>query len=138
MPVWERYDLDPVLAAQGAHSNTQVFKNEEDTDNFQSADVVIVDGIITVITDTDDLCGVRLIIASELLVSGDLTEDAPAPHDNMVYYSWYAARGPLVFRLRSKRTIPPEYALWVQAWKARGTVSTTVRIGAHFLFVVKH
>ncbi len=138
MPVWERYDIDPVVTAQGDHSNTAVFHNEEDTDNFQSADVVIVDGIVTVLTNTDDLCGVRMLIASELLLTGDLTEDQPNPHDDQVYYSWYVGRGPLVFRLRSKRIVPPEHKLWVQVWKARGSTATTVAVGLHLLFVVKH
>ncbi len=138
MAVWERYDLDPVLSTQGSHSNTEVFHNEETSDNFQSADVAIVDGIITVITDTDDLVGVRLLIADEIIATGSLTEDDPEPHNNMVYYSWFAARGPLVFRLRSKRLIRPEQKLWCQVWKARGTASTTIRVGLHLLFVVKH
>ncbi len=138
MPIWERYSGGVQFITQGSHYNEQVFHNQEDTDNFQSADVIIVDGILTVNTDSDDLMGIRLLVVPELLVDGDLTEDAPAPHDRMVYYSWYAARGPLVFRLRSKKTIPPENKLWVQTWKAGGSATTQIRWGLHAFMHLKH
>ncbi len=138
MPIWERYHGLVTLSTAGSHVDTEIFKNEEDTDNFQSADVIIVDGILTVITDTDDLIGVRLIVAPEVMDAADLTQDSPAPHDRMVYYSWFAARGPLVFRLRSKKTIPAENKLWMQIWKASGSSSTNTRYGLHLFMHLKH
>ncbi len=138
MPVWERYDFGQTLAAVGDHSNREVFHNEQADENFEASDVVIVDGIVTIITDTDDICGVRMLVVPEEILTASLTEDVPQPHNDMVYYSWYAARGPMVFRLRSKRTIPPEHKLWIQSWKAGGTASTVLRWGVHLLFVVKH
>ncbi len=138
MPIWERYDGEGGVTAVGNHINTEVFHNEEDTDNFQNADVIIVDGILTVITDTDDLVGIRTLVCPELLTTVDLTEDNPGPHDRMVYYSWFAGRGPLVFRLRSKKTIPPEHKLWMQVWKARGTTLTDVKWGLHVFLHLKH
>ncbi len=138
MPIWERYSVDNTLVAAGSIVNDQLFHNEEDTDNFQSADVIIVDGIVTVITTTDNLVGVRLVIAHEIMVSGDLTQFQPAPHDRMVYYSWFCARGPLVFRLRSKKTIPPENKLWLQTWKEKGALSTEVKVGVHMFLHLKH
>jgi len=138
MPVWERYVNDASLSAVGAHSNSMVFENNEDTDNFQNADVVAVDGILTVHTDTDDLMGVRLLVVPTGLVDADLTEDYPRPDDAMMWYSFFAARGPTIFRLKSKKTIPPDYALWIQQWKASGTTATTTRIGLHVLWVLKH
>ncbi len=141
MAVWERYDDETTLAAVGSHTNREVFHNFQGDENFESSDVVIVDGIMTFITDTDDLCGARLLVVPEEILTAALTEDIPQPHNDMVYYSWFVARGPMVFRLRSKRTIPPEHKLWMQVWKATtggGTTSTTVRWGAHLLFVVKH
>ncbi len=138
MPIWERYDGEDTLVNVGDHGNSLIFHNEEDTDNFQSADVVIVDGIMTVVTDTDDLIGVRMLILPEVMTTADFNEDTPAPHDRGVYYSWYVGRGPLVFRLRAKRTIYAEHKLWLNTWKARGTSSTKVRWGLHAFLHLKH
>ncbi len=138
MPVWERYDTATVLSAIGDHANVELFHNFQADENFEASDVVIVDGIATIITNTDDLCAVRLLVVPEEILTASLTEDVPQPHNQMVYYSWFCARGPMVFRLRSKRTVPPEHKLWVQLWKSRGTTSTTVNFGVHLLFVVKH
>ncbi len=140
MPVWERYDGAAVVATEGSHVNTEVFANAQADENFEASDVVAVDGIFTVLTDTDNLCGVRLIVAPEEMVTGDITEDVPQPHSRLVWYEWYAGRGPMVFRLRSKKTVPPEHKLWVNVWKAAngGTTSTTLRWGLRILWVVKH
>ncbi len=138
MPVWERYDNQATMAAAGAHVNVEVFHNFQADENFEASDVVIVDGIVTFITDTDDLCGARLLVVPEEIAEATLTEDVPQPHNDMVYYSWYVSRGPMVFRLRSKRTVPPEHKLWMQTWKARGSSSTVLLWGVHLLFVVKH
>lgn len=138
MPVWERYDGANTVSAAGDHANNEVFHNFQADENFEASDVVIVDGIVTFITNTDDLCAARLLIVPEEILTATLTEDVPQPHNDMVYYSWYVARGPMVFRLRSKRTIPPEHKLWIQLWKANGSTSTSIRWGMHLLFVVKH
>ncbi len=138
MPVWERYDGESSITAEGIHSNTQIFANAQGDENFEASDVVGVDGILTVITDSDNLCGVRLIVAPEEMGTADLTEDVPQPHNRMVWYSWFVARGPMVFRLRSKKTVHPEHRLWITVWKARGTDVTLVRWGLHVLWVVKH
>ncbi len=140
MPVWERYDGAAVVTNQGDHINQEVFANAQADENFEASDVVGVDGILTVITDTDNLCGIRLLVVPEELVTADLTEDVPQPHNRMVWYSFYAARGPMVFRLRSKKTVPPEHKLWIQSWKAAngGTSATVLRWGLHVLWVVKH
>ncbi len=138
MPVWERYHGGQSLAAEGSHVNVELFHNLQADENFESSDVVIVDGILTTITDTDALCGVRLLVVPEEIVTGTLTEDVPQPHNQMVYYSWFVARGPMVFRLRSKRTVPPEHKLWIQLWKASGSAATILNYGIHLLFVVKH
>ncbi len=138
MPVWERYDGTQTLVGVGSHINTSIFHNLQGDENFEASDVVAVDGILTVITDTDDLCGVRLLVESELIVTGDLNEDVPQPHSQEVYYSWFVARGPMVFRMRSKKTVPPEHKLWIQVWKAQGGNSTVLNWGLHVLWVVKH
>ncbi len=140
MPVWERYDGAHVVAAAGSHVNSEIFANAQADENFEAADVVAVDGIFTVLTDTDEMCGVRLIVAPEEMVTGDLTADVPQPHSRLVWYEFWCGRGPMVFRLRSKKTVPPEHKLWVTSWKATsgGSVSTNVRWGLRILWVVKH
>ncbi len=138
MPVWERYSTNQTLAALGSHVNVEIFHNTEDTDNFQEADVVGVDGIVTVITNTTDLIGVRLLVLNELITSGMFGENDPAPHEAAVWYSWFAANGPLVFRMRSKKTIPSKHKLWLELWKEQGTASTVVNVGLQVLWVMKH
>ncbi len=128
MPIWERYSGENSLTAPGVHVNRELLYNKSTDEFFESAPIVFVDGILTVITDTDGLMGVRLLVATDLLTTGDLTEDEPGPGDNMVWYTWYAARGPLVFRLRSKKTLQSEHKLWIQTWNAHGP-STTLRYG---------
>ncbi len=136
MAVWERYDGGVSHTAEGSISNLFVFNNEEDTDNFQSADIFVVDGLITLHTDTDDLMGVRLLILPDSVTP--TSEDQPKPHERSVYYQWFTARGPVVHRLRSKKTIPAEYRMYMQIWKASGTTATTLRYGLQLLLQMKH
>ncbi len=139
MPVWERYDGEHTLTGTiGSHENQEIFHNFQADENFEASDVVAVDGILTIITDTDDLCGVRLVVAPEEMVTTDIDEDIPQPHNKMIWYSFYAGRGPMVFRLRSKKTVSPEHKLWITSWKAHAGVATEVRWGLHVLWVVKH
>ncbi len=138
MAVWERYDGNSQITTVGDHANVEVFHNDQGDENFEFADVVGVDGILTVITDTDDLCGVRMIVASNLVTTGDLNENSPAPHERGIWYSFYVGRGPLVFRMRSKKTVAPDHKLWINIWKAQGNSLTSVRWGLHVLWVVKH
>ncbi len=138
MPVWERYSQTATLTTIGSHQNTEVFHNEVDAHTFQSRDIVIVDGIVYVHNDGAEMWGVRLIVAPEVMASGDITENYPPPHDNMVYYSWFVGgNSPLIFRLRSKKTIPSEHKLWINVWKEQGGSQETLRTGQHLLFVQK-
>ncbi len=138
MPIWERYDGTTSIAAIGEHSNRELFHNVQADENFEASDVVVVDGIVTFITDTDDLVGARLLVVPEEILTATLNEDVPQPHNDMVYYQWWISRGPMVFRLRSKRTVPPEHKLWMQLWKARGANATNAHFGIRLLFQVKH
>lgn len=138
MPVWERYHGNTQLTAEGGSVTTQLIANAQADENFESSDLVCVDGIVTFITDTDDLCGSRLLVVTDQITISNLTEDEPQPHSQEVYYSWFLARGPMVFRLRSKRTVPPEHQMGMQIWKASGTTQTEIRWGVHLLWVVKH
>ncbi len=122
------------LTAEGDHSNFLVFTETRQTDEWEDTPITIVDAILTVITDTNDLCGIRILApVPDLIVDGDLTENAPVPDDPMVWYSWYCAQGPLVFRLNTQRTIRPGNGVWVTAWKDKGTTATTLRFGLHYM-----
>ncbi len=138
MALWERYDTQSIVTAVGDHTVSNVLLNEEDTDNFQNADLAIVDGIVTVITNSDDLVGVRLLLTDEIVDINDINEGDPEPGNRMVWYTWFCARGPLIFRLRSKRLLHPHHFLRMNIWKARGTTATTVNVGMNFLLQLKH
>lgn len=138
MPIWERYDDSVSLTNQADHANRQLLHNQVTDNVFQSADIIFIDGIITVITDTDDLIGVRLLLLHENFLDGQITEDDPAPYDEGVWYSFWCSRGPLVFRLRSKKTLHPEHKLWLNIWKARGSAPTVVNIGSMLFEAYKH
>lgn len=139
MPVWERYSAGATLTMEAESQNTEIFHNEPDPSTyFQAADVVGVDGIVTVSTDTPNLVGVRLLVLPEVLSTGSITKDAPAPDDSAVWYSWFCANGPLVFRLRSKKTVPNNYKVWLQIWKEGGNTATVIRVGLQLLWVMKH
>ncbi len=132
MPViWERYDKNLTVATQNSSTAFELFHNEVDDHYFQNAPITIVDGILTVITDTDDLVVVRLIIMHEIVINTDIGIDSPNPGERSVYYEWFAARGPLVFRLRSKKTIQPQEKLWIVLGKAAtgGSNSTIIHAG---------
>lgn len=139
MAIWERFSTENTLSTAATHTNNLLLHNQEDTDNFQNADIVLVDGILTVITDTDDLCGVRLILMHELIEDdANLDEGNPQPDSRQVWYTFFCARGPLVFRLRSKKTLWPQHKLYLQAWKEKGGTSTTIRCGILLLEQLKH
>lgn len=140
MAIWERYQpAFNTVTNVGDHESIPVLHNEiGGSDNFQVADLVVVDGIITVMCDTNDLCGVRMLILDENIATADINEDDPEPHHPSVYYSWFCAAGPLVFRLRSKKTLPPEHKLWFQIWKANGVLLTSVKVGVHLYIQLKH
>ncbi len=133
MPFKFRADSQATLTAVGDHINLEVLSNQSGAEPWDDHDLTIVDGQLTVITDTDNLCGARFIVANEAIGDSDLNEDNPAPEDDMVWYSFWAARGPLVFRLVSKKTVHPEHKLWIQVWKARGADATFLRWGLNLM-----
>ncbi len=131
MAIWQRFSQTATITAVSNHANAELLSNAEESDTFESRDLVVVDGIIVVLSDTDDLCGFRLLVAENTIVTGDLTDTTPDPFSDLVYYSWFFGRGPMVFRLRSKRTIPVNYKLWGQLWKEQGANSTIMHAGMH-------
>jgi len=131
--LWEEYDQTATLAATGTKSTQEIFHNEVDDHVFASAPITIVDGIVTIITNGDELFKVRLGIFPELYAVADI--EATLAFDSQWYYRWFVARGPLVFRLRSKRTIMPEHKLWVNIEKRQGAASAILHMGESFLMV---
>ncbi len=134
MAIKLRFDDSATLSAAGASVNFLAFTETRQTDEWEDTPVTIVDGVLTVVTDTDDLMGVRFLApVPDLIVDGDLSDTNPVPDDPMVWYSWYCARGPLVFRMLTKRTIRPGNGVWIQVWKAQGSASTILRFGWQFM-----
>ncbi len=134
----DRYDGAESMTAIGDHTNTILISNNSSAEPWDDQSLTIVDGQLTVLTDTDDLCGVRFIVAPELVVTADINENTPDPEDPMVWYSYFCGRGPLVFRLLSKKTIHPEEVLWIQFWKARGGNLTSAKWGLNLMIQPHH
>ncbi len=133
--LWEEFDQSTAITTEGAKITTEIFHNEVDDHVFASAPITIVDGTVTIVTDTDDLFAVKLVVVPELYVAADI--EALARHERENWYSWFVARGPVIYRIRSGRTIYPEQKLWVTIRKARGGNSSQIRIGELF-FMVRH
>ncbi len=133
--LWEAFSFESTLTAKGTGAAVELFHNEVDDHLFASAPITIVDGICTLITNTDDLFLVRFVVASEQLNSGQI--QALQRHQRQIWYGFYASRGPLVFRMPSKKTLWPEDKLWVDFFKAEGSSASIVRGGIQ-IFEVRH
>ncbi len=131
--LWEDYTTTFGLTAVSAAGSSELFHNEVDDHIFASAPITVVDGIATFIGDTDDLCRIKLVVAHESFVAADI--EALGSHEDQNWYRWFVARGPLVYRIRSKRTIPPEHKLWATAIKSQGANPTDVHMGLSLLLV---
>lgn len=133
--IWDSYVVQDTIATAAGWQATELFHNDSDEPNiFASGTVMLVDGIVTTITDSDDMCEVILAVAHEDIVQADF--QAMQRHELDHWYSFAVARGPMVFRLRSKKAVPPGYRLWCLQEKIIGTASTvintSVRIGQVF------
>ncbi len=133
--LWEAFSAESSLTTKGTGDADELFHNEVDDHLFASAPITFVDAICTIITETDDLFLVRFLIANEQLNSGQI--QALQRHVKNVWYGFYAARGPLVFRMPSKKTIHPEEKLWVDFFKAEGNTASIIRVGLQ-VFEVRH
>ncbi len=131
--LWEEYSVSTSLSAVGASLAVEIFHNEVDDHLFASAPITVVDGVTTILVTGDDLVTVALAFANE---NQDATEVAAMQrHERPQWYSFYACRGPLVFRMKSKKTLYPEEKIWVVMRKAVGTAATTVEVGVQLLLV---
>ncbi len=131
--LWESFSFTHSLSTQGTNTQSEVFHNEVDDHIFASAPITFVDGIVTLATNGDDLFQSRLIIAHELLTGAEV--GAMQLHEPGNWYRWHITRGPIVFRLRSKRTIPSEHKLWLATQKVQGSIAENVRCGITLLMV---
>ncbi len=131
--LWEEFSAVGSLSTQGTSSATELFHNEVDDHLFASAPITLVDGITTINTDGDDLWIVSYVVVNEALTSAQV--QALQRHEKAIWYSFYAVRGPLVFRMRSKKTIHPEEKLWVRFFKAGGNTAENARVGLQMLEV---
>ncbi len=138
MANWVRTSTGASVSGAGAHSNSEWTALHNQVDNlFEAQDLFIVDGFIHVQTDTDDLCGVRLMVLPEEMVTGDFTETVPEENSPLIKYSWWCSRGPLPYRIRSKILVPPQHKVWFTIWKEVGSTLTQVNVGARVLVVAK-
>ncbi len=108
----------------------ELFQNDDDP----ALDRTVVDGYVTIITDTDDLCQVALYgPAPNFAVASDFTFNIPNRNEPIFWYNFNCGRGPMVFRIRSKRTFGPEEEMWMMGKKLRGTAVTNVHVAWAFL-----
>ncbi len=94
----------------------------------------VVDGYITIIMDTDDLCQVRLYGPVPGFAStGDFSFATPERNEALNWYWFNCGRGPLVFRVRSKRTFHELEELFMSCAKLRGSAATLINVGWQLL-----
>ncbi len=90
----------------------------------------VVDGYVTIITDSDDLCEVRLFGPAPGFTSpGDFAFSSPVRKEPICWYWFKVGRGPMVFRIRSKRTFDYLEELWMAPVKLRGSNPTELLVG---------
>ncbi len=119
-----------VAAVGGVDTAVMIFQNQADP----GLDRTVVDGYVTIITDTDDLCQVRLYgPVPNFANSSDFTFNIPDRREQIFWYNFNCARGPMVFRVRSKRTLSPEQEIWMMGAKLQGTSTTNVRVAWAYL-----
>jgi len=95
----------------------------------------IVDGYVTIITDTDDLAQVRMFgPVPGFASSGDFAFSTPTRSEAVNWYWLNCGRGPMVFRIRSKRTFENLEEFWMAPVKLQGSSATNIRAGYQFFF----
>ncbi len=133
--LWEEYSASAALSTEGTTAAEELFHNEVDDHLFASAPITIVDAIATLFVIGTDLWQVSFAVVNEDMSSAQV--QLLQRHERPMWYSFYAIGGPLVFRMKSKKTIYPEEKLWVRWRKAEGSASETARMGIQ-LFMVRH
>ncbi len=119
-----------ITTTQSIATPIEIFQNNSDPFVRRT----IVDGYVFILTDTDDLCQVRLLgPMHNVISSGDFSFTTPGRHEAVSWYWLGCGRGPVIYRIRSKRTFNAEDELWIMGVKLRGSVLTQIKIGWQFL-----
>ncbi len=131
MTEWiEESFTNTIVTAQTMATPVQLYRN----DVSLATQRTVVDGYVTIITDTDDLCQVRLYApVPNFAAAGDFTFATPLRKEYICWYWLNCGRGPMVFRIRSKRTMGLSEEIWGGIVKLRGGNSTEVHVGWQFL-----
>ncbi len=98
-------------------------------------DRTVVDGFVTILTDTDELWRVDFYApCPNFTVAADILFSQPFRNDPLSWYRFYTGRGPVIHRTRSKRTFGPNQELWVICSKEQGAgVASKIMVGWEFL-----
>ncbi len=131
MAEWFNFSTEFTITTAGTMGTpVQVFAQDDII-----GDRTVVDGYVTLVTDTDNLCQVRMYAPTPAFTSsGDFAFSTPARREAVNWYWFNCALGPMVFRLRSKRTFRPDQEWWIACAKLSGGTQSTVRVGIQALF----
>lgn len=92
---------------------------------------VIVASHLMAITDTEDLCRIRLAVVDEAVTP---TVATPEDQDGRIKGLYPFARGPVYFSPKRKIDIPSEQDFFMVVEKLTGSASTNIRV--HFRFLL--
>ncbi len=138
MAEWFRISRDDSITNVGDHVTSEINSLHNQMVNlWEDSDLVIVDGIVTINVDTDNIMGVRFLVASEDHVIGDFTDTFPQENSSQIYYSFFTGKGSHIFRFRSDKTIPPQYTFFVTTWKESGPAAVSRVLMAARLYIQK-
>ncbi len=138
MAEWFRISRDDSITTVGAHVTSEINTlHNQMTNLWEDSDLVIVDGIVTINVDTDNIMGVRFVIASEDHSTVDFTDTFPQENSPQIWYSWFVGKGSHIFRIRSAKSIPPQYTFFITTWKESGPAAATNVLTAARLYVQK-
>ncbi len=119
-----------LTTAQTADGAVELWQNN-DTPNH---DRTIVDGFVTIMVNTDALHDVTLYApAPNFAVAADFTFADPSRNEPIVWYRFGCAAGPLVYRIKSQRTLGAKEEVWAMTRQLRGSISSVVRVQWQFL-----
>ncbi len=121
---WLRTNGSDVHVANLAEVNTQILQNAGSSVQ-ENRRLTLLGYYFTLYSATSDMYVARVMVAPELIQTGDLTDSSPEDDDDMLWAKHYAHAGvPGYFQIKSKRTLGPDDKLWVQTF----TISTAASI----------
>jgi len=113
---WIRLANSDTHASTDASVETQVLDNAG-TSIAENRRLTVMGYYFSLYSESSLMYAARLILAPEMISSGDLTSTQPEDDDDMVWAKYYAHKGtPGYFQVRSKRTLGPDDHLWVQTF----------------------